>query len=140
MKVEVKQGRRYAAGIVVPFWLPDTVIGTELMKSDQLGFTNAISYKRSEVPFSTPKGGSYTDVVVATRSGPTAVIDTDLPPYKGVVEWIADAYPDMVMPGEQPNENQVATGGDLSTVTYAAGGLVLASLLGIFFLSNYVRL
>lgn len=140
MKVEVKTGRRYAAGVVVPFFVPDSVIGTELLKSDDLGWTNALKYKRDEVPFTTPKGGGYTHVLVATRSGPNAVIDTDLPPYKGVVEWVADAYPDMVMPGEHPNENQVATGGDLNVATYAAGGLVLASIFGIFFLSNYVRL
>jgi hypothetical protein len=138
--LHVKQGRRYAAGVKVPALLPDWVIGTELKKSDALGWTNALVYAREESPVSGE--GDYTHVIVATRSGPDDVIDLDAPPYAGNVVWARDAYPDMPIPGETPNVIATGDGGEPapligtgeSAATAAGVGIGLAAL---FLLLNY---
>lgn len=140
MKVAVVQGRRYAAGVVVPFFVPENVIGTELLKADSLGWTNAIAYKKGEDPWGYP--GDHSHVLVATRSGPSTEIDTNAPEYAGRVVWLKEAYPDMPMPTDPTKPpQQVATDGIDTKTAVAAGGLVLGlGLLGVLFLAGYARI
>jgi ABC-type sulfate transport system permease component len=140
MKVQVIQGRRYAAGVKVPFFVPDTVIGTELLKSDSLGWTNALKYDKGQDPWDYK--GDHTHVLVATRSGPSEVIDTEDPKFGGVVLWLKEAYPDMPMPTDPTKSPNVLATDPVSTGTMvaAAAGIVLVGVFGAFFLSSYARL
>lgn len=152
MKIQVVQGRRYAAGVKVPFWLPDNVLGTNLYKSEALGWTNAISYEAGADPLNIPEG-DHTHVIIATRSGPTEVVDTDLPPYAGYVVWVKDTYPDMPMPTDPkapPGLPQPAPSGGASSpssplltpspAVVAAGGVIaVAGLVGVLFLASFAR-
>ena len=140
MKVQVVQGRRYAAGVSVPFFVPENVIGTELLKADSLGWTNAIAYKKGEDPWDAK--GAHTHVLVATRSGPTTEVDTESPEYAGRVLWLKEAYPDMPMPTDPTIPPlQVATDGIDTNTAVAAGGIVLGlGLLGVLFPAGYARI
>jgi len=140
VKVEVFPGRRYVSGVSVPgpAFLADQVIGTELLKSDSLGWTNAIAYRKGEDPLSLP--GEHSHVIYATRSGPREIIDTDDPKFGGLLLWLKEAYPDMPMPGQEPSMPGSAVPVSTSTMVVAAGGIAILGFLGVLFLSNYARL
>lgn len=124
MIVHVKHGKRYAIGVVAPAWLPDAVLGTELLKSDELGWTNAILYKRGQSEFDDPSL-EYSHIITAMRSGPDEAIDISKEPYAGRVVFVREAYPLMPGPSDGAKPSATPSGAAVALGLGVLGAVVL---------------
>lgn len=111
--LQVKQGKRYTFGVVVPWYgeplvpagggvLTETQVGQALAlvgvdASAATGWSNFTIWPRSKVPADHPEA-AHTHVVLATRVGPDGAMDLSQPPYAGLVLWGYEAYGNLPLP------------------------------------------
>lgn len=138
--IQVVKGTRYAVGIDVPFYAsfasgplaelrgaveaegfaalaPDTATGKML---EEQGWTNAIAYKGDMSPVPAPSPVDY--VVIATRGGDSAAIDTEDPQWAGAIKWIVPTAgaAEVARPGQPGGD------GEIPTWVKVAGGVLVA--------------